>query len=374
MAKLSGGTIAAIRMDRLDVDELIDGDAIIQTRTTLALDNGSGRVDTFRGIAFVYGGADTPLLDRLINGTLFSINLTAGAQTLLDVTGLNFTMKKFAEFARAGNDAAALGIAFAGDDTMQGTGFDDVLVGYAGHDYLFGGAGADTLQGGAGNDHLYGQSAEGGADGNDRLSGEDGDDYLQGNAGNDTLDGGAGADSIQGGQGNDLLTGAAGNDMLDGDLGNDSIDGGDGNDTLHGGAGNDSLSGGAGVDMMFGDAGADTLRGGAGADRFIFSNGSAMFGGSSADVISDFADGSDKIDLGFRPAAVLVGGREGSFASALSTAQGLVDARVGDGEVAAVTVGSDTYLFFSSKAGSIVDSAVRLIGVNANAMDSADFV
>lgn len=369
MAQLSGGTVSAIRMDRLDLDELIDGDTIVRSPTTLSLDNGSGRVDTFRGIAFAYGNAETVLLDRLVTGTLYAFNLTAGGETLLEVTRLVLTLKKFLELARAGNDSAALGIAFANDDDMQGTSFDDVLNGYGGHDDLYGGAGADTLRGGAGNDHLYGQSAMGGADGNDSLFGEDGDDYLQGNAGNDTLDGGTGADIVLGGQGSDSISGGSGNDSVEGNDGNDTISGGDGNDSLRGGRGNDSIVGGNGVDILIGEAGNDTLTGGAGSDRFNLSGGSP-----GADVITDFVNGSDKIDLGYRILAVLNGAREGSFSSAAASAQALFNGRAGDGEVAAVTVGSDTYLFFSGTGGDTIDSSVRLLGVNATAIDSGDFL
>ncbi len=58
---------------------------------------------------------------------------------------------------------------------------------------------------------------------------------------------------------------------------------GDGNDTLEGGFGNDTLVGG------FGD---ETLTGGAGADTFHYES-----IGDGDDVITDFLDGADTIDL-----------------------------------------------------------------------------
>ncbi|MCA3166498.1 MAG: M10 family metallopeptidase C-terminal domain-containing protein, partial [Burkholderiales bacterium] len=64
---------------------------------------------------------------------------------------------------------------------------------------------------------------------------------------------------------------------------------------LVGGLGNDILVGGAGNDTLNGAAGIDTLTGGTGTDIFIF-----QFGQSTAaalDRVTDFAIGTDKIDL-----------------------------------------------------------------------------
>lgn len=88
---------------------------------------------------------------------------------------------------------------------------------------------------------------------------------LNGEGGNDTLNGGAVIDTLNGGAGNDILNGQ------------------DGNDTLNGGTENDTLNGGAGL---------DNLTGGAGADTYVF-----QFGQSYVDRITDFAIGTDKIDL-----------------------------------------------------------------------------
>jgi Ca2+-binding RTX toxin-like protein len=53
----------------------------------------------------------------------------------------------------------------------------------------------------------------------------------------------------------------------------------------------DTLDGGAGDDFIHDGAGADTLRGGAGADVFVFARDGAV------DVIADFQDGLDRIDV-----------------------------------------------------------------------------
>ena len=62
-------------------------------------------------------------------------------------------------------------------------------------------------------------------------------------------------------------------------------------DRLMGSAMADTLDGGAGDDFIHDGAGADTLRGGAGADVFVFARDGAV------DVIADFQDGLDRIDV-----------------------------------------------------------------------------
>jgi len=79
-----------------------------------------------------------------------------------------------------------------------------------------------------------------------------------------TLDGGA-------------LTGTSGNDILQGHNGDDRVEAGDGDDILRDGPGSDVLTGGAGVDL------------------FILS------ADGSADTITDFTLGEDKIDLSLWP-------------------------------------------------------------------------
>ena len=88
------------------------------------------------------------------------------------------------------------------------------------------------------------------------------------------------------GAGNDLFNGRRG--TLDGIL-----RGGDGNDTLLAGAG-------AGGDTIYGDFGADRLEGGAG-DDLLYGGGSrdvfAFSRGTGNDVVADFQDAADDLDL-----------------------------------------------------------------------------
>ena len=213
------------------------------------------------------------------------------------------------------------------NDTLLGGLGQDVLYGEGGNDSLDGGTGSDTLSGGQGNDSLLGGSGVfadllEGNDGDDTLNGGSGNDTLLGGAGNDSLIGGAGDNILDGGSGNDTVTGAGnidvadggsgddmvlgagGSDTLLGSAGLDTLNGGSGNDFLDGGSDNDILLGGTGLDTLFGGQGNDTLTGNSAADVFDFN--STVDG---VDILTDFARGSDHIDLStlFGPGVVNAG-------------------------------------------------------------------
>ena len=227
-----------------------------------------------------------------------------------------------------------------------------------------------------------------GADSGDVISGGDGSDYLQGNAGNDTMDGGDGSDRINGGADNDAISGGDGNDSVNGNLGNDTIDGGFGNDSIRGGKGDDLIAGGDGFDTLLGDIGNDTLEGGHYGDLLTGGDGADTFrfnrsAGSDSDYIgmplytdeiTDFTRGTDHIDLEFAPAAILVGSSS-DMVHAILDARDLMMAHDGFGEVAAMQVGSDTYLV-SSGAGlsDFADLLIKLDGVAASTLATGDFV
>ncbi|MDF2073499.1 retention module-containing protein [Pseudomonas mendocina] len=84
-------------------------------------------------------------------------------------------------------------------------------------------------------------------------------------------------DTLLGSEASDVLLGLGGNDTLRGLGGNDRLEGGDGNDTLIGGKGNDVLVGGIGNDTFVWTAD----------DR----------GGNYHDIVKDFGNGDDKLDL-----------------------------------------------------------------------------
>ncbi|PTT05986.1 calcium-binding protein, partial [Pseudomonas sp. HMWF006] len=197
--------------------------------------------------------------------------------------------------------------------------------------------GIENVNGGSGNDHILGDSTS------NVLQGQGGNDWLDGGSGNDTLVGGQGLDSVFGGLGNDALRASVndGNDSYDGGGDNDTYDlsgtsasatvnlatglasssqtgndtlinvenviGSSGANTLTGDAGNnvltgqgssDTLAGGGGSDTLEGGGNRDTLSGGTGNDVFVFSaTGDSGTTVLTRDVINDFTQGQDHIDL-----------------------------------------------------------------------------
>jgi len=285
--------------------------------------------------------------------------------------------------------------------TFYGGAGNDQISGSDGNDWINGGGaapgdtlspaivndGADTLRGGSGNDHIYGNamsSVQGAIDGGDQIFGDGGMDYVNGNAGSDTIQGGEGPDRLYGGSGDDLVYGD-GWDSSYGEwgTGNDHINGNKGNDMLHGGSGNDEILGGQGDDLIDGGNGIDTLSGNAGRDIFLFEGHSAAFAStgpdaSRTDVITDFHHDEDWIQLSTPVGAVLHLAAAADFTSALALANAALPvadtSRPGlDQDIAAVQVGSDTYIFWDEH-GAGPESAARLIGINANTLVATDFI
>ena len=157
--------------------------------------------------------------------------------------------------------------------------------------------GTDRTDGVAGGEADLNFVAKDGADwvfageGNDTVDGAGGDDRMFGEEGDDSITGGTGDDIILGGEGNDTINAGDDDDVVYGGEGDDSIDGGAGDDWIRGEAGNDTIDGGAGADTIFGSDGDDSITGGAEADTFAFD------AGHGDDTITDFADGTDIIDL-----------------------------------------------------------------------------
>ena len=196
--------------------------------------------------------------------------------------------------------------------------------------------------------------------GDDLLTAKAAGETINALAGNDTVNGGAGADHLLGGDGKDLLSGGAGIDNLQGGSGDDTLLGGDGNDRLQG------------------DGGHDLLTGGAGQDRFVFSAGTANVTttGASAyamEEVTDFTHGTDKLALPFHPAAILAGSAA-SVSAAASWAATALQGHAGAADVAAVTVGSDTYLFYDDHGvGGAFNSGIHLDHVAAGGLSLTDF-
>jgi Ca2+-binding RTX toxin-like protein len=208
----------------------------------------------------------------------------------------------------------------------------------------------EILTGTSGNDNLQANSNENwvvdGLAGNDTITTLGGNDVITGGAGNDTVSAGAGDDIIRfagTGEGFDNVNGGAGTDRIEAaakgtkigltsvtgvevitanGLANVTIVGGTANDTLdftgvtltgiasiNGGAGNDTILGSAGADVIIGFTGADILTGNGGADTFDY-NVVTQSRASARDVILDFQDGLDKIDLSGIDASTATSGNQ----------------------------------------------------------------
>jgi Ca2+-binding RTX toxin-like protein len=210
-----------------------------------------------------------------------------------------------------GTDGADLIDALAGSDTLNGMGGNDTLKGGASGDLLDGGLGADLMFGGTGDDVFYVDNSgdivtEYSWEGRDTVRSSVSytlSQYVE----NLELIGSAGVAATGNGDYNSL-TGNGGANLLSGLGGNDRLYGGDGNDRLEGGTGNDLLQG---------DAGTDTHLGGAGADIFDWNDAAHAGKGAARDVVLDFVQGSDKIDLsGIDAAADVAGNQAFSFIGA----------------------------------------------------------
>ncbi len=226
-------------------------------------------------------------------------------------------------YGREGNDSLNGG---AGDDRLFGEAGDDELWGLTGADLIDGGKGIDiavywssdaavtvnlatgTGQGGhAEGDEITGVENLWGSDHADTLSGDNGanrlyggrgDDELRGNSGDDVLEGDLGADRLDGGPGMDMASYSLSNEGVTVKLGEGIIGGGhaDGDvlvsiEGIQGSRYDDVLEGDNGANRLSGGIGDDTLKGNGGADRFIFEH------SNRDDVILDFTDGEDRIDL-----------------------------------------------------------------------------
>lgn len=263
----------------------------------------SGRIvisDGFRKT--IYEGSFRYDAAGRVSGTMNKITEFAGGQKLYTVSGIGASAAALYNAIQIqANFQKAAAIVLAKNDSLTGSLFADKIKSFAGNDIVnardgndtvWAGSGHDVVRGGLGNDTVFGNQ------GNDRLIGQGGVDRLVGQSGNDILSGGSGDDVLIGGGGSDRVYGGAGNDILNGGSAADILRGGGDNDTLIGGSGNDNLAGGSGDDILQGGAGRDILAGGAGADQFIFKAVSeSRVGGTKRDVVTDFVQGEDVIDV-----------------------------------------------------------------------------
>ncbi len=305
-----GGDGSANRLSGGDGDDMLDGGA------------GADRLLGGAGVDTVsYAGSDLGVIVYLSEGTV----KRGDAQGDVIVNFEN-VLGSVHRDVLGGDDGANRLSGGGGNDRLLGAAGDDMLEGGAGADQLFGGAGVDTVSY-AGSDRgvtVYlseGTVKRGDAQGDVIVNFEN----VLGSVHGDVLGGDDGANRLSGGGGNDRLLGGAGDDMLEGGAGADQLFGGAGVDTVsyagsdrgvivylsegtvkRGDAEGDvivnfeNVLGSGYGDVLGGDDGANRLSGGGGNDRLLGRGGDDVFifdFGHGDDVIADFTDGDNLIDL-----------------------------------------------------------------------------
>ena len=150
--------------------------------------------------------------------------------------------------------------------------------------------------------------------------------------------------------------------------------------TILGTAGADTLVGDAGADTITGRAGADTLTGGSRSDTFVFSSGDTGITLDTADTITDFATGTDKIDIT----------TVGNYVEADGAGNANIAAFITDADASLPTTSIDIYAEYNfngegntlvvideNKSGTVNagDTLIILTGLStAGGLDASDFI
>ena len=337
-------------------DETINGldgnDTLLGNGGNDVIDGGAGSdsLDGGAGNDLVQGGSgfDTFIVDGSVDYGHDTLDGGADRDSLVfghaAQSAVNVDLR--AGTLAGGGPGGAGSAVLASIEDATGTVFGDRLAGGDSGGSLWGYGGNDTIVGGNGNDIVTG-------DGDGTVA--PGDDLVQGGAGNDLFIESAGADTLEGGAGDDRFTldergGATMHDLVDGGEGHDAIDlsnsptsglivdlaagtlsatgtlgaldatlvgiedyigsSNGSHDRVTGSAAANLLSGARGNDTLEGGGANDTLTGGEGDDRFLFRDAPGF---ATADLVSDFVSGSDKLVFGGAPYAGL--GALGNFSA-----------------------------------------------------------
>ena len=370
---LAAGTASGneIGQDRvLGVENVIGG----QSGDTIQGNVFANRIDGYTGNDMITSGFGNDTLD----GGLGADSLAGGSGN--DTYVVDQPGDIVVEAAGMGVDSVLAGVSWtlglyqenltlSGDAASAGTGnsLGNAISGNAGANLLSGGAGADVLRGQDGNDTLDGGTS------NDTMFGGTGNDTYRVDSAGDVVTelAGAGTDTVNAvlsftlGAAQEILQllGVAALDGTGNALDN-TLRGNGGGNLLSGLQGSDKLFGAAGADTLAGGLGKDFLSGGTGNDVFVF--GDAADSGpfqAGRDVIQDFQQGQDLIDLSAIDANAVTTGTQETFTFIGSSAFSATDA-TGQLRFATDTVTGIGTLYGSTDADAQAEFSIQLNGIS----------
>lgn len=211
------------------------------------------------------------------------------------------------------------------------------------------------------------------------ITGLQGDAFRGTGTGDSVINKGQINGNVNLGGGNDIYDGNGGRvkGWIWGDAGTDTLSGGASADLIYGGVGNDRITGRGGRDDLWGDDTA-TLAVNAGKDTFDF-NAISESGttASKRDIIRDFNNGNDRIDLSTIDANTTIAGNQAFTVLAKGTAT----SAVGTGKIGWYWIDSSnnandrTIIRINNDADAAADMTIELVGLkNLSRTGGVDFV
>jgi Ca2+-binding RTX toxin-like protein len=340
---------------------------------TIYLSSGIDIEDGGPGIDTIIFGPDQTTLPVTINLDTgryhFTSQIAAVSQNLFSIE--NITSQGGADLTIYDTNGVNEITTNTGNDTIHSKGGNDIINTAAGNDIVYLGSGQYTVDLGAGDDIVYLTTSA---------------SIIEGNTGTDeavvrAFDGFVDVHI-------DLkfstyfvpskLTAQDGMDVSLKSFEKVKIDG-NVSATLKGSAAADVLVGDDGADNITGRGGADTLTGGNRADNFIYLPDDTGITEVTADTITDFSTGSDKIDIEAPGTYVEADGTANNFATFLTNAGNSFSGSADDIYVEYNLNGSgSTYVLIDEDKSGVVntgDTLIILSGLStADGLDSSDFI
>lgn len=338
---------------------------------TLYGENGNDSLDGGEGSDNMTGGAGDDVYYVDNSGDVVTENALEGTDTVY--SSINYTLGANLEnLTLTGGEGTGFGNEL--NNMIHGSDGANLLDGHGGADTVYGALGDDVVivddaadtaieYAGEGLDTIYAWVSYTMPDNFENLNVLTGNVVATGN-GLDNVMYGNNAPGI-------VLLGMGGNDRLIGYSDDDQLEGGDGNDVLLGAYGTDILDGGAGDDTLTGGALRDTLTGGSGNDVFVFQNDDFFWDvegatTSTADHITDFTSGDDKIDLSQVDANSFVSGDQALTFVSTNAFTGTA------GELRYEEIDGNTYVEADTNGDGIADYIIALDG--SHALTGSDFM